>query len=192
MRCYLHCTVLRYIQTPCVSKGNVITLADWISQGWDLPAGIEQLLQHSSCCLPKINSIERSSFPFALTNTRPVRTNCIPLWLDWILRSWPRERNRGRFLICQTNGNVGFKRKKLSFPESRHFCTACKAKHMWQIRWRENADWTKAPRCMQEHAKDVDTFGLFLSGLTHCWLSNMKVTNHTSSQDWAWRRVRLI
>lgn len=24
--------------------------------GWDLPAGIEQLLRHSSCSLPKINS----------------------------------------------------------------------------------------------------------------------------------------
>lgn len=50
----------------------------WEFTGSDLPAGIEQLLQHSSWCLPKINSEEKVIFPFAVTNRRPTGTSLVP------------------------------------------------------------------------------------------------------------------
>lgn len=42
---------------PSVSEGSVLAVAEWNSQGADLPAETEQLLRHSSCSLPKINSV---------------------------------------------------------------------------------------------------------------------------------------
>lgn len=96
IKVYFHSTVLGNMETLCVSKGSVIPVADWNSQGWDLPAGIEQLLRHSSCCLPKINSSQRSSFLFALTNTRP--TGRVLLWLFILFQIITTRANRTGFV----------------------------------------------------------------------------------------------
>lgn len=180
---YLYCTVLGYIQTLCVSKGSVIAMADWNSQGWDLPAGIEQLLRHSSCCLPKINSKGKVIFPFALTNTRPIRTDCVTLWL--LLPFDLRDRNR-----WNATGRADLKRECRVWKEQT-VQSVEKRTSGWYIRGRQNkrGETHAQTRKGRSHIRAYFCLG---NTLTHCWLSNMKMTNHTSSQDWAWQRVRLI
>ena len=106
---------------PCVSTGSVVAVADWNSQGWDLPAGIEQLLRHSSCCLPKINSKRKVIFPFALTNTRPIRNQLSSTLTPPAIRLGDHDHRRATgadFCFGERTGMRDSKRNEETFLDS--------------------------------------------------------------------------